>query len=132
MLGQDEEPMEPEMKNGKICYIDIPATEVAHSAAFYSRVFGWTVRQRGDGATSFDDTTGQVSGTWTIGRPPATPGFVIYVMVRDIEATLKSVTENGGKIVQPVGADLPEITARVSDPAGNVIGVYQERTLANR
>jgi len=29
--------------------------------------------------------------------------------------------------VQPIGADAPEITARFSDPAGNVLGLYQER-----
>jgi len=29
-------------------------------------------------------------------------------------------------IVQPLGADAPEITARFSDPAGNVLGLYQE------
>ena len=34
---------------------------------------------------------------------------------------------NGGKIVQPVGVDAPEITARFSDPAGNVLGLYQQR-----
>jgi hypothetical protein len=29
--------------------------------------------------------------------------------------------------VQPVGADAPEITARFTDPGGNVIGLYQHR-----
>jgi hypothetical protein len=32
----------------------------------------------------------------------------------------------GGELVQPIGANAPEITARISDPAGNVIGLYQE------
>ena len=31
-----------------------------------------------------------------------------------------------GEIVQPIGADAPEITARFRDPAGNVIGLYQQ------
>ncbi len=31
-----------------------------------------------------------------------------------------------GAIVQPIGAAAPEITARVCDPAGNIIGLYQE------
>jgi hypothetical protein len=33
---------------------------------------------------------------------------------------------NGGEIVQLIGVDAPEITARFSDPAGNVVGLYQE------
>lgn len=48
-------------------------------------------------------------------------------MVDDVAATLGKIVKNGGKIVQPIGADAPEITARFSDLAGNVIGLYQER-----
>ena len=112
--------------NGKICYIEMPATDIARSAEFYSRVFGWNIRKRGDGSTAFDDTTGQVSGTWIPGRPPAaTPGLLIYIMVDSVVATVEAVTANGGEIVQPIGADAPEITARFRDPGGNVIGIYQ-------
>jgi len=39
---------------------------------------------------------------------------------------IKAVVANGGTIVQPIGADAPEITARFADPAGNVMGLYQE------
>ena len=56
--------MSPASANGKICYIEMPATDVARSADFYTRVFGWKVRQRGDGSTAFDDGVGQVSGAW--------------------------------------------------------------------
>jgi uncharacterized protein len=31
--------------------------------------------------------------------------------------------------VQPIGVDAPEITARFTDPAGNVFGLYQEPAL---
>jgi uncharacterized protein len=122
--------MPPTYANGKICYIDMPATDVARSADFYARVFGWKIRQRGDGSTSFDDGVGQVSGVWSLGRPPASqPGLLVYVMVDDAEATVKAVVANGGEIVQPIGGDAPEITARFRDPGGNVIGIYQEPTL---
>jgi uncharacterized protein len=119
--------MPPTIANGKICYIEMPATDIARSAEFYKKVFGWNVRKRGDGATAFDDTTGEVSGAWVKGRPPAEkPGLLFYVMVDSVEKTLNSVVANGGKIVQPMGADSPEITARIQDPGGNVIGLYQQ------
>ena len=119
--------MPPTFANGKICYIEMPATDIARSADFYKRVFGWNIRQRGDGATAFDDAVGQVSGTWVIGRPPASmPGLLVYVMMDSVAATLDAVVANGGEIVQPIGADAPEITARFRDPAGNVIGLYQQ------
>ena len=119
--------MPPTLTNGKVCYIEIPAVDIQRSAAFYSTVFGWRIRQRGDGHTAFDDTTGQVSGTWVLGRPPATqPGLLVYVMVDSVARTVDAVIANGGEIVQAIGVDAPEITARFRDPAGNVIGLYQQ------
>ena len=119
--------MPPTLTNGKICYIEMPATDVERSADFYRRVFGWKIRKRGDGSTAFDDTTGQVSGTWVLGRSPATaPGLLVYIMVDSVAATVDAVVANGGQIAQPMGADAPEITARFRDPAGNVIGLYQQ------
>ena len=41
--------MPPTRGNGKICYIEIPANDARRSADFYSKVFGWNVRVRGDG-----------------------------------------------------------------------------------
>ena len=120
--------MPPTTANGKICYIEMPTKDVARSAAFYKKVFGWNIRKRGDGSTAFDDGVGEVSGTWVTGRPASeTPGLLVYVMVDSVEATIKVIVANGGEIVQPVGADAPEITARFRDPGGNVIGLYQQR-----
>jgi len=119
--------MSPTYANGKICYIEIPATDIPQSVAFYQSVFGWKTRQRGDGAIAFDDGAGQVSGTWVTGRPPSeNPGLLIYVMVDDINVTIEAIRANGGEIVQPVGVDAPEITARFRDPGGNVLGLYQQ------
>jgi predicted enzyme related to lactoylglutathione lyase len=119
--------MPPTYANGKICYIEIPAIDIQRSAEFYKEVFGWSIRQRGDGNTAFDDTVGQVSGTWILGRPAATtPGLLIYIMVDSVEKTVAAVVANDGEIAQPIGADAPEITARFRDPAGNIIGLYQQ------
>jgi predicted enzyme related to lactoylglutathione lyase len=107
----------------------MPAIDINASASFYKEVFGWQIRQRGDGSIAFDDAVGEVSGTWVLGRTAATePGLLIYIMVDSVAAIVDAVIANGGKIVQPIGMDAPEITARFSDPAGNVIGLYQQPT----
>ena len=117
--------MPPTLANGKICYGEMPTTDIAGSAEFYKRVFGWNIRKRGDGSTSFDDTVGEVSGTWVIGRPPAArPGLLFYV--DSVAATLDEIVAKGGECVQPMGGDAPEITAGFRDPAGNVIGLFQQ------
>ena len=119
--------MLPTLANGKICYIEIPAVDIRRSADFYARVFGWRIRQRGDGHTAFDDTTGEVSGTWVAGRKASSePGLLLYIMVDSVAAIVDAVIANGGELVQPIGVDAPEVTVRFRDPAGNVIGLYQE------
>ena len=55
----------PSLGTGKVCYIEIPAIDIDTSASFYKEVFGWRIRRRGDGQLAFDDTVGQVSGTWS-------------------------------------------------------------------
>ena len=108
----------PKWRTGTICYIEIPAVDVASSAAPYQQAFGWQLRTRGDGATSFDDTVGEVSGTFVTDRPPAAePGFLIYIMVADVEAALAAIKAAGGKPVPEAG----QVFAWFRDPGGNVL-----------
>ncbi|TLZ13447.1 MAG: VOC family protein, partial [Gammaproteobacteria bacterium] len=60
------------------------------------------------------------------------PGVLFYIMVDSVEATCRAVEAQGGSIVQPIGADRPEITARFRDPGGNIIGLYQQPNDATR
>ncbi|HSS50810.1 MAG TPA: VOC family protein [Thermoanaerobaculia bacterium] len=119
--------MAPTRTNGKICYLEIPTTDIDRSVSFYQGVFGWQTRRRGDGAIAFDDSVGGVSGAWVTGRPSSpNPGLLLYIMVDSITTTVEAVTAHGGRIVQPMGVDAPELTARFADPDGNVLGLYQE------
>ena len=119
--------MSPTVTSGKICYVQIPATDIERSSRFYAAVFGWVLRRHGDGRLAFDDTTGEVSGTWVTGRPPsAEPGLLLYIMVDSVAETIEAVIAQDCEIVQPIGGDAPEITARFRDPGGNVIGLYEE------
>jgi predicted enzyme related to lactoylglutathione lyase len=126
--------MPPTSANGKICYLEIPTNEVDRSVEFYRAVFDWKTRQRGDGATAFDDGVGEVSGSWVKGRRPSTgePGLLLYIMVDSIKATIDSIVAHGGRIVQKLGVDAPELTARFADPDGNVLGLYQEPSKSSR
>ena len=115
--------------HGKVCYLEIPASNVGQSASFYAKVFGWRMRTRGNGTQAFDDTTGAVSGSFVVGRAASTtPGLLVYIMVDSVEEACRSVEASGGTIVQPLGVDAPELTARFRDPGGNVLGLYQEPT----
>ncbi|MDB5013426.1 MAG: hypothetical protein JWQ25_1628 [Daejeonella sp.] len=117
----------PTFGNGKICYLEIPSRDIIESSTFYHQVFGWEIRTRSDGSVAFDDIVNEVSGTWRIDREPSVNiGLLVHIMVDDIETSMQAVIDNGGKIVQPVGMEAPEITARFTDPSGNVFGLFQQ------
>jgi hypothetical protein len=79
------------------------------------------------GQPSFSDGTGHVIGRWVTDQAvTGTDGLRAYVYVADVDGTLAAVTAHGGQVVAP---PYPEGTLRVAlfaDPAGNVLGVWQE------
>jgi uncharacterized glyoxalase superfamily protein PhnB len=122
----------PTLATGKICYLEIPAADVGRSSRFYHEAFGWELRTRGDGATAFDDAVNEVSGSWVTGRPPsAQPGIVVHIMVADLDAALAAVRAAGGEVVNE-DASPGERVGHVRDPAGNLIGIYEQPGLAER
>lgn len=117
----------PTFAHGKICYLEIPALNVQQSAAFYRSVFGWLVREDQQGNVSFDDSVGQVSGSWVLHRTAAaTPGVMISIMVDNVAATLRQVAAHGGSVTQgPDAGGGSEVIAYFADPAGNGLCLYQ-------
>ena len=116
------------MPHGKICYLEIPAKTAEAAAEFYSSIFSWTVRTRGDGALAFDDTGG-VSGTW-VQEQDRTPDerTRIYIMVDVIADTLERILAAGGRVLTPrteIGPGMGAFAAFL-DPVGNEFGLYEE------
>jgi predicted enzyme related to lactoylglutathione lyase len=115
------------VNHGKICYLEIPAVDVDVSSRFYADVFGWGLRNHGDGSVAFDDSNGYVSGMWVLDRPPMTEaGIIISVMVDSVAEVSDRVLQFGGAIVRPLDPEGPEKIAWFGDPAGNLMGLYEE------
>ena len=116
------------MPHGKICYLEIPANRAEDAADFYASIFGWQVRQRGDGNLAFDDS-GSVSGTW-VKESDRTPDerTRVYIMVDAIGETLERIVKAGGKVLTPrteIGPGMGAFAAFL-DPVGNEFGLYEE------
>jgi len=116
------------MPHGKICYLEIPANAAQASADFYREIFGWKVRERGDGNLAFDDPGG-VSGTW-VKEEDRTPDerTRVYIMVDNILDTLKEIEARGGRVLTPrkeIGPGMGAFAA-IADPVGNEFGLYEE------
>lgn len=111
------------------CYLEIPAMDVKQSVAFYEDVFGWNIRRRETAHPSFDDAAGNLSGAWVTGREVGKPGLLPYIWVDSMEATLARISAKGGTVVEGGHPDNPGSTSWIAtfrDPAGNLIGLYQE------
>jgi predicted enzyme related to lactoylglutathione lyase len=116
----------PVFPEGRISYLLLPAADTDAAAAFYGAVFGWDISHR-HGSTCFDDPHGTVSGHWLPGVAPADPpGMVLCVLVRDVAATLEKVVAGGGRVVEDVHGEPPELYATFADPTGNVLGLFEE------
>ncbi len=113
--------------HGRLSYVQIPALDVRASGEFYARVFGWVVRGGQDHHFSFTDATGDMIGAWVTGRAISTePGILPYVSVISVDAILERVIAAGGEVVTPPYPEGALWVATFRDPAGNVMGVWQQ------
>jgi predicted enzyme related to lactoylglutathione lyase len=113
--------------HGRLSYVQIPAVKVKVSADFYTAVFGWKVRGGGDEHLSFSDATGDMIGAWVTDRTPSRePGILPYIYVHGIDAIVERIKASGGKVVKPVYPEGDLWVATFRDPAGNVMGVWQQ------
>jgi predicted enzyme related to lactoylglutathione lyase len=118
------------LRRPRLCYLQIRAVDVAKSVNFYEKVFGWYIRHRGTSCPSFDDATGNVSGAWFTDRKiSGNSGLLPSIWVDNIDATLAQAASHGGIVVESPHPDFPGSTSWIAtfrDPAGNLIGLYQE------
>lgn len=120
MSRPDHRPTPQHPPHGQVGYLELPAVDVTRSAAFYERVFGWSVDARHG---SFE--TPGMSGRWTTQRAPATAGGpVVWICSENLWPTLERVQTSGGRVHGRPRLDNGERwLAEINDPAGNQLGV---------
>jgi predicted enzyme related to lactoylglutathione lyase len=116
----DQHPSGQHPPHGQIGYLQLPALDVARSAAFYEAVFGWSV---GLEHGSFE-APGMI-GQWTTDRAPAgKAGPVVWICADQLAPTLRRAVDNGAKVHGPPQLDNGERwLTEIDDPAGNRIGI---------
>ncbi len=112
-------------RHGGLSFLQIPARDSASSAAFYERLLGWNVEERNPGDFRFEDATGHLIGRWVSNEPAREgTGFVPYFYVNSVADAVKRA-EAGGTLLEGPRPEGTLTLARVRDPAGNVIGLWQ-------
>jgi len=114
----------PLARHGGLTYLHIPAADLRQSARFYGEVLGWKIEERTDGLR-FADRDGFLIGGIGIGPAQREERLVCYFYVDDLEAAAARAVGAGGEVVSPPTARPDIHVARVRDPAGNLIGLWQ-------
>jgi uncharacterized protein len=114
----------PGERHGEVCYLQLPASDLAASTVFYGRVFGWKIEEAYPSFTApgligqFVDDRLAVAGS----------GPLLWITVDRMDEALTATADNGGAVVDLPYDDGPErLLATVHDPAGNLLGLVEHR-----
>jgi uncharacterized protein len=122
------------MPHGTFVWNELMTSDVEKAKAFYSATIGWTF----DGMPMPNGTywLAKVEGKPVAGImdmtsvvPPGTPPhWFAYIEVDDVDARLKKVPENGGKVCREP-FDIPDVgrIAIIADSTGAMVGLMTSK-----
>src|SRR5688572_26619352 len=97
-------------QDSKIDYIEMPATDLARSKAFYGAVFGWSYK---DWGPDYADTTdGRIGSGLNAGADHRPRAPLVTLYANELEAAREIFPFPGGRRFQ------------FEDPAGNELAVW--------
>jgi predicted enzyme related to lactoylglutathione lyase len=116
----------PLARHGGLSYLEVPTSDPRRSADFYARVLGWTIDERTPQDIRFAAPDGLLIGRFAPGHAIARePGLRPFLYVDDLDAAVARVTAHGGEIVQGPYPEGDLRAAKVRDPSGNPLGLWQ-------
>ncbi len=122
---------------GNIAYFEIPTDDIERARKFYSKVFGWEIKNTpmpnlpdyssvNTGKAIIQDGMAQLNMGGMMKRMFPHQQITNYVQVDSVDKTLELVKHNGGKqcgerlVIPSVG-----IIAFLTDSEGNMLGLWE-------
>ena len=108
----------------QIDYIELSASDIEKTKAFYRSVFGWKFEDYGPDYTSFHD--GRMAGGFA--RGPVAPGVQVLLVIYspDLAAVQQKIKASGGAIVRDTYSFPGGRRFHFADPSGNELAVWSE------
>ena len=115
-------------------WVDLASADAGAAKSFYRDLFGWKARERsiGEGRFStFEQADGPFASLYQLTRKQIEQGvpshWAAYVSVSDVDAVAAKAASLGGAAIVPPHdvAGFARISL-ISDPAGALIGLWQE------
>lgn len=118
--------------SGKIDYLELPATNLEASKAFFASVFGWSFLDYGPDYVAFADA-GMDGGFYRSKSKVNTDigSALVVLYARDLEQTLVQVEKAGGYIKRPIFVFPGGRRFHFCDPSGNEFAVWSDLPCAN-
>jgi predicted enzyme related to lactoylglutathione lyase len=115
------------MPKHAIGHIEWSSTDLERTKTFLAGLFEWEFQNWGPEYITFRPKEGPGGGLMKVDRVKAGSSPVVYIEVEEIEPLLNKAKELGGGVAVPK----TEISgmgwyAHLTDPDGNIVGLYQE------
>jgi predicted enzyme related to lactoylglutathione lyase len=119
---------------GRVCWIDLAASDAERAKSFYGALFGWTARDQaahGGVFTRLHLGGHDVGSLYQLGRAQLEQGvpshWTPYVQVADVASACRRAESLGGeRLVSPFEVDGVARIALVADPVGAMVGLWQD------
>ncbi|MFF2808715.1 VOC family protein [Streptomyces sp. NPDC058000] len=116
---------------GSLGWVELATGDAEAAVAFYSRIFGWTVRAHGT-YTQWGVDGADFGGMSTVearDREDVRPHWLPYFAVESVDGTAARAADSGGMLLM-APTDVPDgpRIAMVRDPQGAVFGIHQAGT----
>lgn len=109
--------------DGKLDYLELPATALSETKAFYETAFGWSFQDYGPSYAAFSEGLDGGFDADTADQSKA-PLPILYA--HDLQAMLAKVEAAGARIVRPIYAFPGGQRFHFVDPSGNELAVWSE------
>jgi predicted enzyme related to lactoylglutathione lyase len=121
----DEQPPGPSAGEGApVDWFEVLGSDAGATRTFYTELFGWTADDAGFPGYALVQGAGDAVGGG-LGSGEGARWATVYAKVPDVEAALSKAESLGAKRVYgPNTVDDHMQTGALTDPAGNVFGVY--------
>ena len=110
-------------EEGRIDYIEIPATDLIKTRDFFAALYGWEFQEWGPDYFSFND--GRLDGGLRRAEEPApATGVLIVFYSADLECDVSRVEELGATISQPIFEFPGGKRFHFVDPSGTEFAIW--------